>query len=113
MGKKAIALITDMDQPLGHYAGHSLEVDRSIEVLKGRGPKDLRDLSSNSPPGCFISAAFRQSPSRRKRSPREPIASGEALKKFREMVQLQGGSPSPPIDDPTELRQAKHKMEVA
>jgi len=45
MGKKAVALITDMDQPLGKLAGHSNEVIESIEVLKGRGPKDLRDLS--------------------------------------------------------------------
>src|SRR5215510_9343367 len=45
MGKKAVALITDMDQPLGRMAGHSNEVIESIEVLKGRGPKDLRDLS--------------------------------------------------------------------
>src|ERR1700740_1223471 len=40
MGKKAVALITDMDQPLGRLAGHSNEVIESIEVLKGRGPKD-------------------------------------------------------------------------
>src|SRR5271170_4795614 len=44
MGKKAVALITDMGQPLGRMAGHSNEVIESFEVLKGRGPKDLRDL---------------------------------------------------------------------
>ena len=45
MGKKAVALITSMDQPLGRAAGHSSEVIESIEVLSGRGPADLRDLS--------------------------------------------------------------------
>src|SRR5271169_5307960 len=45
MGKKAVALITDMDQPLGRMAGHANEVAESIEVLRGRGPADLRDLS--------------------------------------------------------------------
>src|SRR4029077_8879099 len=45
MGKKAVALITDMDQPLGRFAGHSNEVIESIEVLRGRGAADLRDLS--------------------------------------------------------------------
>src|SRR6059036_315898 len=45
MGKKVVALITDMDQPLGHMAGHSNEVTESVEVLKGRGPEDLRNLS--------------------------------------------------------------------
>src|SRR5260370_24482130 len=45
MGKKVVALITDMDQPLGRMAGHSNEVWESVEGLKGRGPSDLRDLS--------------------------------------------------------------------
>src|ERR1700757_414508 len=45
MGKKCVALITDMNQPLGRLAGHSHEVLESVKVLKGRGPEDLRDLS--------------------------------------------------------------------
>src|SRR5580692_6975302 len=45
MGKKAVALLTDMNQPLGRMAGHSNEVVESIEVLRGGGPADLRDLS--------------------------------------------------------------------
>src|SRR5580698_6271317 len=45
IGKKAVALLTDMNQPLGKAAGHSNEVIEAFEVLKGRGPKDLRDLS--------------------------------------------------------------------
>src|SRR5205809_5062017 len=45
MGKKVVALITGMDQPLGRMAGHSNEVAESIEILRGRGPTDLRDLS--------------------------------------------------------------------
>ena len=44
MGKKVIALITDMDQPLGKMIGNALEVVEVIEVLKGGGPQDLRDL---------------------------------------------------------------------
>src|SRR5215472_12695377 len=45
MGKKVVALITDMDQPLGRQAGHANEVAECIEVLNGRGPADLRELS--------------------------------------------------------------------
>src|SRR5467141_3922825 len=45
MGKKAVALITDMDQPIGKFAGHSHEVIESIEVLRDRGADDLRELS--------------------------------------------------------------------
>src|ERR1700740_1124317 len=45
MGKRMVALITDMDQPLGRMAGHANEVFESVEVLKARGPGDLRELS--------------------------------------------------------------------
>src|SRR5216110_1509392 len=45
IGKRVVALITDMDQPLGRYVGNALEVVECIEVLKGGGPADLRDLS--------------------------------------------------------------------
>src|SRR5881392_2203455 len=45
IGKRMVALITDMDQPLGLYVGNALEVIESVEVLKGGGPADLRDLS--------------------------------------------------------------------
>ena len=45
MGKKMVALITDMEQPLGRTAGNALEVAECIEVLGGRGPADLRELS--------------------------------------------------------------------
>ncbi|PYX85171.1 MAG: thymidine phosphorylase, partial [Acidobacteria bacterium] len=46
MGKKMMALITDMDQPLGRYVGNALEVQEVVEVLQGRGPEDLRQLCS-------------------------------------------------------------------
>src|ERR1700730_17864711 len=44
MGKKVVALLTDMNQPLGRKAGNAMEVAESIEVLAGAGPKDLREL---------------------------------------------------------------------
>src|SRR4029077_2898691 len=45
MGKQMVALITDMDQPLGRAAGHSNEIVECIEVLNGKGPADVRELS--------------------------------------------------------------------
>src|SRR5580658_8196645 len=53
MGKKVVALITDMDQPLGRAAGHSNEVVECIDVLNGGGPADLRELSVELSPSMF------------------------------------------------------------
>ena len=44
MGKKVVALITDMDQPLGRKVGNALEVEECIEIMNGKGPADLREL---------------------------------------------------------------------
>ena len=45
MGTKSVALLTDMNQPLGRWAGHSSEIIECIDVLRGNGPGDLRELS--------------------------------------------------------------------
>src|ERR1700690_482861 len=45
MGKKMVALITDMDQPLGLKVGNALEIEECIEVMNGEGPADLRNIS--------------------------------------------------------------------
>jgi pyrimidine-nucleoside phosphorylase len=91
MGKKAVALITDMDQPLGRLAGHSNEVIESIEVLKGRGPKDLRDLSLELSAWMFYLADRTASVDEGRRLAETMIAGGQALEKFRKGIELQGG----------------------
>jgi len=93
MGKKVSALITDMDQPLGRACGNALETIECIEILRGAGPDDTRELSielgawmlhlSGSPHGL---------PAARARI-REALASGAGLEKFREVIALQGGDP--------------------
>jgi len=60
MGKKCVALITDMGQPLGRFAGHSNEVIESIEILKAAAPPTSATSAWNFPPGCFFSASARQ-----------------------------------------------------
>ncbi len=107
MGKKMIALITDMEQPLGRKVGNALEVEECIEVLAGGGPDDLRELCldlsawmltlggkcAKVSEGCEIAA--------------ELIANGRARDKFREIIRLQGGDPKV-VDDPSRLPRAKH-----
>jgi pyrimidine-nucleoside phosphorylase len=93
MGKRMIALLTDMDQPLGNAIGNALEVMEVIETLKGRGPADLVELSVElaarmlvlGDPTCAVETA-------RERA-QNLINHGSALNKLREIIENQGGDP--------------------
>ena len=111
MGKKAVALITDMDQPLGKFAGHSHEVIESIEVLRGRGAADLRDLSLELSAWMFFLGERTNSLDEGRALAGKLIASGEALQKFKQGIALQSGD-SRVIDDYSRLPQAKNRKEV-
>ena len=111
MGKKMVALITDMDQPLGRYVGNSLEVVEILEVLRGRGPDDLRDLCGELAGWMFYLGGVASSVAQGKGMAEQLIASGKALDKFRQMVELQGGDPRV-VDDPSRLPRARHTLEV-
>jgi pyrimidine-nucleoside phosphorylase len=112
LGKRVAALITSMDQPLGHAVGNSLEVAECIEVLHDGGPSDLREL-------CLILSAWmfllgKRAPTldEGRNLAEQMIASGKARDKFREMIGLQGGNPGV-IDDPTLLPRATYQSVVA
>lgn len=111
MGKKAVALITDMDQPLGCWAGHSHEVIESIEVLKGRGAADLRELSIGLSAWMFFLGERTKSVDEGRLLAQQLIASGEALEKFRQGIALQGGD-SRVIDNYSLLPQARNRLEI-
>lgn len=89
--KKVIALITDMDMPLGKSIGNSLEVWESCEVLKGRGPKDLRDVSI-SLAANMLYLSGKGTIGECENLAKSAIDSGEAFEKFKEMVLAQGGN---------------------
>jgi len=111
MGKKAVALITDMDQPLGRFAGHSHEVIESIEVLRGRGAVDLRDLSLELSSWMFYLGERTKSLDEGRALAEKLVASGEALEKFRKGIALQGGD-ARVIDDYSLLPQARNRKEI-
>jgi pyrimidine-nucleoside phosphorylase len=111
MGKKVVALITGMDEPLGRMAGHSNEVLESIEVLKGRGPADLRALSLDLSAWMFYLAERTKSFEEGRRLAETMIAGGQALEKFRQGVRLQGGDDRV-IDDPSRLPTARLHYQV-
>jgi pyrimidine-nucleoside phosphorylase/thymidine phosphorylase len=111
MGKQMVALITDMNQPLGRMVGNALEVQECVEVLHGGGPADLRDLCIELAAWMFfLGGAVKDIDSGQKLS-RDIIASGKAFDRFRQMVELQGGDVST-IDDPSRLPSAHHRVEV-
>jgi pyrimidine-nucleoside phosphorylase/thymidine phosphorylase len=106
MGKKVVALITDMDQPLGCAAGHSSEIVECIEVLNGRGPADLRDLSIELSAWMFYLGERTKSPEEGRRLAQTMIANGQAREKFKQGIKLQGGDERV-IDEPQRLPQAR------
>ncbi|HKU21028.1 MAG TPA: thymidine phosphorylase [Terriglobales bacterium] len=111
MGKKVVALLTDMDQPLGRKVGNALEVEECVEVLRGEGPDDLRQLCLELCGWMFLLGGASASKDEGKKQAAEIIASGRGLEKFREMVKLQGGD-ARVVDDPGRLPQARHKTDV-
>ena len=111
MGKKVVALITDMDQPLGRKAGNALEVEESIEVLRGGGPEDLRELCLELAAWMFYLGGRAASVAAGKKLAAEMLAAGRARDKFREIVRLQGGDAAV-VDDPGRLPRARYTVDV-
>src|SRR5437667_9069380 len=111
MGKQVTALITDMDQPLGLLVGNSLEVAEVLDVLRGAGPQDLRDLCLELAGWMFLLGGAAASVTQGRQMAEQLIRSGKALEKFGQMVALQGGDRSV-IDHPRRLPQAEHKLDV-
>jgi pyrimidine-nucleoside phosphorylase len=109
MGKQVVALITDMDQPLGCMIGNALEVVEVVEILHGGGPEDLRELCLELAGWMLHLGGVAATVADGKKQSEKLIASGKALEKFRQMVELQGGDPQS-IDDPKRLPQARHTM---
>jgi pyrimidine-nucleoside phosphorylase len=111
MGKQMVALITDMNQPLGRMVGNALEVQECIEVLHGGGPADLRELCLELAAWMFYLGGASKTVANGKQLSEQIIASGKAFERFRQMVELQGGDISA-IDDPTRLPGTDHRVEV-
>jgi pyrimidine-nucleoside phosphorylase len=112
MGKKLVALITDMDQPLGRMIGNALEVVEVVEILHGEGPEDLRHLCVELAGWMLYLGGVAGTVAEGKRQSEKLIMSGAALEKFRQMVELQGGDPRV-VDDAKKLPQARHAMTLA
>lgn len=109
-GKKMLALITDMDRPLGFNIGNILEVKEAVETLRGKGPSDLTEI-------CIALAAHMLSLAEKgtyeecEAKVKKVIADGSALKTFADMVEAQGGD-SRVIYDTSLFKEAKFSRVV-
>jgi pyrimidine-nucleoside phosphorylase/thymidine phosphorylase len=112
IGKQMVALITDMDQPLGNMIGNALEVVEVVEVLRNGGPDDLRELCLEIAGWMLYLGGASSSVMEGKERSAKLISSGKALDKFRQMVELQGGD-ARVIDNAKRLPQAQHSLQVA
>lgn len=91
MGKKAAAFITDMDSPLGYKIGNFLEIEETIDCLKGKGPSDVMDLTYALGAQMLIFGGKASSKEDALQKCREAVESGAALQKFIDNVESQGG----------------------
>ena len=108
-GKKTMAVISDMNQPLGCAIGNALEVKEAIEVLRGNGPEDISELSAALAGMMAYLGEKAATPEEGIAMAKEKIADGSALQKFRDMVESQGGDPQI-IEDTALLPQAEAEL---
>ncbi len=90
-GKKMTAILTGMDEPLGHKIGNALEVYEAIETLHGKGPKDLVDVTVEIGAHLLLDAGIESDFENAKKRLHEALKNGKAYHKFLELVKAQGG----------------------
>jgi thymidine phosphorylase len=91
MGVPTTALITDMNQPLGRMAGNAVEVNESMDALRGNGPRDLMEVTLELGAELLVLAKRETTQEAARTRLQTAIESGAGLEKFREMVAAQGG----------------------
>ena len=105
-GKKVAAVITDMDRPLGYAVGNAVEVREAIDVLKGKGPEDVREVCLTLA-AKMLELAGKGSFGHCRELAAQAIASGAALRKLEQMIRAQGGL-ADVVRDPALLPKAAH-----
>ncbi|WP_223068170.1 pyrimidine-nucleoside phosphorylase [Paenibacillus caui] len=111
VGRKTMAVISDMSQPLGFAIGNALEVKEAIDTLRGQGPKDLEELCLALGRQMVYLAGKADSLEEAEEKLKEAVRSGAALEKFKQFIVNQGGDPSV-VDHPEKLPQAAYRIEV-
>jgi len=111
MKKKAVAVISSMDQPLGNAVGNSLEVIEAVGTLNGGGPADLRTLTIACTAHLLVLAGIEKDFKTARALAEENLSNGAALRKFLEIVKAQGGDTSY-IENTDRFKRAAYTREV-
>ncbi len=108
MNRPTVALLTDMNQPLGEMVGNALEMIESFECLKGRGPKDLQYITIELTAHMVVLGNLEKDIQKARKLVEEKLLSGIALEKMKEIIAYQGGNPKV-ADDYSLLPKAKYQ----
>lgn len=111
VGRDTVAVISDMDQPLGFAIGNSLEVIEAIDTLKGKGPKDLLELALTIGSNMLVLAKKTESLEEARKLLLETIENGKAIEKLKEFVKAQGGNELM-VDNTDLFPKAKYEIDV-
>lgn len=110
VGRNTMAIISNMNQPLGRAIGNALELQEAIDTLKGQGPKDLTELVLTLGSQMVVLANKAETLEEARALLIEAIDSGAALEKFKTFIKNQGGDETV-IDHPERLPQAQYQIE--
>lgn len=110
-GRKMVAVISDMSQPLGRAVGNALEVEEAVQVLKGGGPEDLRQLCLELAGEMIRIGGRAESFEEGKETARQVLSDGRALEKFRQMVRCQGGDDRI-VEEPERMGSSRYSRDV-
>ncbi|WP_244835181.1 pyrimidine-nucleoside phosphorylase [Clostridium sp. BJN0001] len=111
INREVVAVISDMDQPLGYAIGNVLEVKEAVETLKGNGPEDLLKLCLTLGSNMLVLAGKSKNTDEAEMLLKKLIENGEAFKKFKEFISIQGGNPID-ADNLENLPKTKYIYEV-
>jgi pyrimidine-nucleoside phosphorylase len=111
VGRRTIAVLSDMSQPLGNAIGNALEVKEAIDTLRGVGPEDLTELCLTLGSHMAVLAGVAANKAEARKLLEQAISTGQALEKFKTFLSAQGGDASV-VDEPERLPTAKHRFAV-
>ncbi|HHW67886.1 MAG: pyrimidine-nucleoside phosphorylase [Epulopiscium sp.] len=111
LNRKTIAVLTNMDQPLGHEVGNANEIKEVIDVLSNKGAEDETTIALTIASHMAVLGGAYNDFDSAFRVLKAKIENGEAINKFKEFIKIQGGNPEV-VDHPELLPQAKHHIEI-